>query len=195
MCLLWEEKCSWSSDLSNLTLYQKTLTYKVFGNLCVCCFWNSYMLCIARKRIIDRWYMVAECKHSRCRGEGGLYEQNNPRSCCWMIIIIVRITWFVNMNTVASDIVLYQWSYHDTDVQSVNQRPYLVLVRWPCPLHKSWGTPYKSPPQIYKFLPFQVHFEAMSINPSPTGAFCLKIVVINALLANFIKSQQKTILT
>ena len=26
-------------------------------------------------------------------------------------------------------IVLYQRSYHDTDVQSANQRPYLVLVR------------------------------------------------------------------
>ena len=73
-------------------------------------------------------------------------------------------------------IVLYQRSYHDTDVQ--------VGARLSNRL-----------PQIYKFLPFQVHFEAMSINPSPTGAFCSKIVVFNALVANFIKSQQKTILT
>ena len=69
-------------------------------------------------------------------------------------------------------IVLYQRSYHDTDVQ--------VGARLSNRL-----------PQIYKFLPFQVHFEAMSINPSPTGAFCSKIVVINALVANFIKSQEK----
>ena len=56
--------------------------------------------------IDDTWWLNVNIADAGERG--GLYEQNNPRSCCWMIIIIVRITWFVNMNTVASDIVLYQ---------------------------------------------------------------------------------------
>ena len=56
--------------------------------------------------IDDTWWLNVNIADTGERG--GLYEQNNPRSCCWMIIIIVRITWFVNMNTVASDIVLYQ---------------------------------------------------------------------------------------
>ena len=58
--------------------------------------------------IDDTWWLNVNIADAGGGEGGGLYEQNNPRSCCWMIIIIVRITWFVNMNTVASDIVLYQ---------------------------------------------------------------------------------------
>ena len=57
--------------------------------------------------IDDTWWLNVNIANAE-EGRGGLYEQNNPRSCCWMMIIIVRIIWFVNMNTVASDIVLHQ---------------------------------------------------------------------------------------
>ena len=52
--------------------------------------------------IDDTWWLNVNIADA---GEGGgLYEQNNPRSFCWMMIIILRITWYVNMNTVTSDI-------------------------------------------------------------------------------------------